>query len=92
MLNTALLSRMSQKSQHTRYEEIILGRIRCEKALQVVRACPHIRKLSRDLVRIVLLVGHSTKLIKNAYFGPNLAVWGPKVQIFWEEAKVLVPT
>ena len=39
MLNTALLSRMSQKSQHTRYEEIILGRIRCEKGPQVVRAC-----------------------------------------------------
>ena len=38
MLNTALLSRMSQKSQHTRYEEIILGRIRCEEALQVVPA------------------------------------------------------
>ena len=38
MLNTALLSRMSQKSQHTRYEEIILGRIFCEEALQVVPA------------------------------------------------------
>ena len=30
---------MSQKTYHTRYEEIILGRIRCEKAPQVVRAC-----------------------------------------------------
>ena len=38
MLNTALLSRMSQKSQHTRYEEIILGRILCEEAPQVVTA------------------------------------------------------
>merc|ERR1712052_110628 len=32
MLNMALLSRMSQKSQHTRYEEIILGRTCCEEA------------------------------------------------------------
>ena len=39
MLNTALLSRMSQKSQHTRYEEIILGRTCCEEAPQVVPAC-----------------------------------------------------
>ena len=38
MLNTALLSRMSQKSQHTRYEEIILGRNRCNEAPQVVPA------------------------------------------------------
>ena len=29
MLNTALLSRMSQKSQHVRYEEIIPGRPDC---------------------------------------------------------------
>ena len=36
MLNTALLSRMSQKSQHTRYEEIILGRTCCEEAPQFV--------------------------------------------------------
>ena len=27
------------KTEHTRYEEIILGRIRCEEALQVVPAC-----------------------------------------------------
>ena len=39
MLNTALLSRMSQKSQHTRYEEIILGRTCCEEAPQFVPAC-----------------------------------------------------
>ena len=39
MLNTALLSRMSQKTYHTCYEKIILGRIRREKALQVVPAC-----------------------------------------------------
>ena len=38
MLNTALLSRVSQKSQHTRYEEIILGRICCEEAPQFVPA------------------------------------------------------
>ena len=38
MLNTALLSRMSQKSQHTHYEEIILGRTCCEEAPQVVPA------------------------------------------------------
>ena len=39
MLNTALLSRMSQKSKHTRYEEIILGRTCCEEAPQFVPAC-----------------------------------------------------
>ena len=39
MLNTALLSPMSQKSQHTRYEEIILGRTCCEEAPQFVPAC-----------------------------------------------------
>ena len=38
MLNTAILSRMTQKTKHTRYEEIILGRIRCEEAPQVVPA------------------------------------------------------
>ena len=27
------------KNQHTRYEQIILGRIRCEEAPQVVPAC-----------------------------------------------------
>ena len=36
MLNTALLSWKSQTTQHTLYEKIILGRIRCEKAPQVV--------------------------------------------------------
>ena len=41
MLNTALLSRMSQKSEHTRYEKIILGRICCEEASQIVPACTH---------------------------------------------------
>ena len=40
MLDTALLSRMSQKNlSHALYEEIILGRIRCEEAPQVVPAC-----------------------------------------------------
>ena len=34
-----LLSRMSQKTYHTYYEKIILGRIRCEKAPQFGRAC-----------------------------------------------------
>ena len=42
MLNTALLSRMSQKSQHTRYEEIILGRTCCEEAPQFVPACTEV--------------------------------------------------
>ena len=42
MLDTALLSRMSKKTYHTRYEKIILGRIRCEKAPQVVKACYHL--------------------------------------------------
>ena len=37
-LNTALLSQMSQKTEHMHYEIIILGRIRCEKSPQVVRA------------------------------------------------------
>ena len=41
MLNTALLSRMSQKSQHTRYEEIILGWTCCEEAPQFVPAWCH---------------------------------------------------
>ena len=31
-------SRMSQETEHTRYEKIIQGRICCEKAPQVVRA------------------------------------------------------
>ena len=39
MLNTALLSRMSQKNIPTRYEEILLGQFRCEEAPQVVPAC-----------------------------------------------------
>ena len=39
MLNTAFLSQMSQNTEHTRYEEIILGRILCEDAPQVVSAC-----------------------------------------------------
>ena len=37
MLNTALLSGMSQN--HTRHEKIILGRICCKKAPLVVQAC-----------------------------------------------------
>ena len=44
MLNTALLSQMSQKSQHTRYEEIILGRTCCEEAPQFVPACWTLKK------------------------------------------------
>ena len=42
MLNTALLLRMSQKSQHTRYEEIILGQTCCEEAPQFVPACARV--------------------------------------------------
>ena len=38
-INKPLLLQMSQKTQHTRNEKIILGRIRCEKAPQVVPAC-----------------------------------------------------
>ena len=38
MFNTTLLSRMSQKTYRTRYEKIILGRICCEEAPQVVPA------------------------------------------------------
>ena len=30
------------KTEHTRYEEIILGRILCEEAPQVVTACPRL--------------------------------------------------
>ena len=47
---------------------------------------PHIRKPPRHLVRLVFLVGHGTKWVrkaniwpkmtKNAYFGPNLAIFG----------------
>ena len=39
MLNMTLLSQMSQKAYLMRYEKIILGRIRCEKAPKVVPAC-----------------------------------------------------
>ena len=43
ILNSTLLSRMSQKTlKHMRYEKIILGRIRCEEAPQVVPACVNI--------------------------------------------------
>ena len=59
MLNTALLSRMSQKSQHTRYEEIILGRTCCEEAPQFVPAC------SEGIISLTLL-----GLNKNNMVGP----------------------
>ena len=39
----ALLSRILQKHYHTRYEKIILGRIRCDEAPQDVPACPEVR-------------------------------------------------
>ena len=40
MLNIALfVANVEKKTLHTRYEKIILGRIRCEKAPQVVSAC-----------------------------------------------------
>ena len=57
MLNTALLSRMSQKSQHTRYEEIILGRTCCEEAPQFVPAwcsVSHIR--ARAIFHSLLII------------------------------------
>ena len=38
ILNTALLACRSQITEHTRYEEIILGRNRCNEAPQVVPA------------------------------------------------------
>ena len=38
MLSTALLLQIPQKTSHTRYEKIIVGRIRCEKAPLVVTA------------------------------------------------------
>ena len=41
MLNTALLSLRSKETYHTRCEKIILSRIRCDKAPQVVRAWCH---------------------------------------------------
>ena len=54
-------------------------------------------KPPRCLVRIVFLVGHGTKwtksaniwpkIAKNAYFGPNLAVFGPKILILMGESK-----
>merc|ERR1712012_732927 len=54
------------------------------------------------LVHIVFLVGHWTKcarngkiwpkMTKNAYFGPILAVFGPKILIFMAGSKNLVPS
>ena len=58
MLNTALLSRMSQKSQHTRYEEIILGRTCCEEAPQFVPAWSECRSF------VALKAKHATKRLR----------------------------
>ena len=61
----------------------------------------HIRKPSRRLVYIVVLVRHNTKrarkaiiwpkMTKNVYFGPKLAVLGPKILNLRGRGKVLVP-
>ena len=42
MLKTALLLPMTQKTQHTRYEKILLVRIRCEKARKLCRPAVYI--------------------------------------------------
>ena len=34
-----IIANVINKNYHMRYEKIILGRIRCQKALQVVTAC-----------------------------------------------------
>ena len=70
MLNTALLSRMSQKSQHTRYEEIILGRTCCEEAPQFVPAC------QRTILLLKALYFFPIPLVFKCseYFFPNPAI------------------
>ena len=52
MLNTALLSRMSQRSQHTRYEEMILGRTCCEEAPQFVPAWTRVEMKSNIVAKV----------------------------------------
>ena len=89
MLNTALLSRMSQKSQHTRYEEIILGRTCCEEAPQFVPACPSVANaicvssspslsvmsiLKHFVIVVIALYASLAKLNKLV----NFAKWGWK--------------
>ena len=60
----ALLSRILQKHYNTRYEKIILGRIRYEKAPQVVPACPEAqnRKESESGLRDS---SHNTQIMIN---------------------------
>ena len=42
MLNTASLSRMSQKTYHMRYEKMIFGRIRCSASCGGVQSSIHV--------------------------------------------------
>ena len=53
MLNTALLSRMSQK--HTHYEKVILGQTGCENALQVVTACLKVSQYTPFILKVLLI-------------------------------------
>ena len=55
---------VTKKAYHTRYEKIILGRIRCEKAPQVVPACPEVqnRKESESGLRDS---SHNTQILIN---------------------------
>ena len=69
MLNTALLSRMSQKSQHTRYEEIILGRTCCEEAPQFVPAWCECKPLPYLLL---LKLGQLNKLKQTQAVGNDI--------------------
>ena len=56
ILNTALLSRMSQKNlTYMRYEKIILGRIRCEKAPQVVPAWCGLDSTAVSIFAVILV-------------------------------------
>ena len=66
MLNTALLSRMSQKSQHTCYEEIILGRTGARKLRNLCRPGentsyfqPLLKKMSSSTSPSFLFIGIS---------------------------------
>ena len=54
MLNTTLLLRMPQKTYHMRYEKIILGRICCEDAPQVVPAWKKIQEEKAFLEQKIL--------------------------------------
>ena len=89
MLNTALLSQMSQKTWHMRYEEIILGRIRCEEAPQVVPAWHRPKKIyTRIFVALVTNMRYGiqfnvyrTGLVWNDWsrvWAGNKCRWGPR--------------